>query len=579
MPIDIVDDDGYPLDPERDAALRNEFGASDAELRRIASSSPDAQARADAQSQIRSEREGEREFLRKREEFQREKKRLTAEEFARAFDKLRRQSQESARAAASATGLPSGPSGGGFAQPSQSWGGPASSAAAASGGSTPGLDRLSQAASWDPQNRSVWPSGRGKAEAPAGGTGRAESSSGDRWLEEEKRRLEETARGFREYVAQGLDGLGGAVVEGGERFRREVKSAVGDLGANRDWSAAKYREIRREAEQQLERYSALLKEAEQKSKSAVASGRPSEGPSAKQLDALRGEVKGQRDLVNWAGRGEARSTEHRNRQLDGIISEAAQHTEGLMSSAASLAQGDASGAATSLLGQAAGVAKRMGPVGGAIAAAVGTFVTGVKLFQGASAHFAQRAEQLKDFSGEIATASASRDVRSLLADIKESQFLGGSMSKFIDARADVDEQLREILLPFKEKVIELLVKTLESVGDWLDKYGESLGEGLVKVVQAVDILMEIQSKIRLVAEGPLIKLVKYLAADEENSKEERSEAKAEAEFRRLAESTGRLTVGLFDQALGEFGLDADDVRKRMREVEAGQDLAPVNGVF
>jgi hypothetical protein len=78
-----------------------------------------------------------------------------------------------------------------------------------------------------------------------------------------------------------------------------------------------------------------------------------------------------------------------------------------------------------------------------------------------TAAFIEQAGRIQQYSGPISGAQAISDVRQIQADIREAQALGPGMGRMIDAQSRLDTTLREILLPIKKFIVEVLAERLE----------------------------------------------------------------------------------------------------------------------
>lgn len=71
------------------------------------------------------------------------------------------------------------------------------------------------------------------------------------------------------------------------------------------------------------------------------------------------------------------------------------------------------------------------------------------------------------YSGEAAQAGAMADVRSTLQDLKEGQAMGESIAKFTSAQSDLENTVRELLLPIKKVVVEMIADGMRLIADTL----------------------------------------------------------------------------------------------------------------
>lgn len=77
--------------------------------------------------------------------------------------------------------------------------------------------------------------------------------------------------------------------------------------------------------------------------------------------------------------------------------------------------------------------------------------------------FVARGRALSGYSGELAGSAARADVADLTADIREAQVLGPDTARLMDTMTDLNQMVREGLLPIKQIVVEVLAGTLTDV--------------------------------------------------------------------------------------------------------------------
>ncbi len=101
----------------------------------------------------------------------------------------------------------------------------------------------------------------------------------------------------------------------------------------------------------------------------------------------------------------------------------------------------------------------------------------------------QRGRELSKYSGELASANARADVRKLERDIAEAQALGESVGRLTDSQSRLDSTFREIMLPIKSMLADILADVVEPVADIA---------AIIKpfVVQLIEFLKSILSAIR-----------------------------------------------------------------------------------
>lgn len=108
------------------------------------------------------------------------------------------------------------------------------------------------------------------------------------------------------------------------------------------------------------------------------------------------------------------------------------------------------------------------PVVGQIAAAhVERFGTVVGTAAQVVDSFVQRGAELARFSGEISVSRAMADVRTTMGDIREADQLGPVIARLTDSQSEIQDILRELLLPVREVIAEAMSAILDLVKDAL----------------------------------------------------------------------------------------------------------------
>jgi len=123
--------------------------------------------------------------------------------------------------------------------------------------------------------------------------------------------------------------------------------------------------------------------------------------------------------------------------------------------------------------------------------------------------FLERARQLSQFSGQISVAQGRAEVRGVLADLEEARALEGSLSRMVDAQSSMEMSLRELLLPIKEKLAEILADVMEALGDGFDMLKElkPVVSMMLEITPAVIVIKDFVAGIKV-----LVDLVKRIAA-------------------------------------------------------------------
>lgn len=94
----------------------------------------------------------------------------------------------------------------------------------------------------------------------------------------------------------------------------------------------------------------------------------------------------------------------------------------------------------------------------------------------------QRGRELAAYDGRLAATSAMADVRSMRADMREANRLGGGMSSIMDSSSRLENSIRELMLPVKEKIVNVIAPVMERIAD--------RAETAVKVVEIIPIALQ-----------------------------------------------------------------------------------------
>jgi hypothetical protein len=87
----------------------------------------------------------------------------------------------------------------------------------------------------------------------------------------------------------------------------------------------------------------------------------------------------------------------------------------------------------------------------------------VRAFTSVVDAFVERGKFLAQYSPELQAANVGADIRSMLGDIREAQELGPGLARLTDAQSQLGDDLREMLLPIKQWIIEKLSGIMESL--------------------------------------------------------------------------------------------------------------------
>lgn len=96
--------------------------------------------------------------------------------------------------------------------------------------------------------------------------------------------------------------------------------------------------------------------------------------------------------------------------------------------------------------------------------------------------FIARGKELQKFSGALTTADAIVSVRGMMADFKEAQVLGGGMARMTVASDQIWHEVRDLLLPIKEVLVNEGAELLQQCADALQFLSTS---GFMQVMQVL----------------------------------------------------------------------------------------------
>lgn len=82
--------------------------------------------------------------------------------------------------------------------------------------------------------------------------------------------------------------------------------------------------------------------------------------------------------------------------------------------------------------------------------------------------FVSQGKKLAGLNADIGMSSAVADVRSLLGDIREANALGGEYAELIDSQSRIMDEIRQLILPFKEAVLKILNELVKLVIDGIE---------------------------------------------------------------------------------------------------------------
>jgi hypothetical protein len=275
-----------------------------------------------------------------------------------------------------------------------------------------------------------------------------------------------------------------------ERREREADARRQTMEYNRQQMEQARQARREQAERDREAKEQAKNDQEWEAAKARAKANPSKGfEQQDQLDAIRksrqtreaGEV-ATKERAAWLGR---------------RAEQAGQFAQRAGNVAGGLARGGAAaGGAAGLEAVGAGLS-RLGPYGMAAAAALTAVTKAGSAASDAMDAFAKRGRELSGYNGQLAGASASADLRGMMADIREADQLGPSLAKLLEQQSKSDAVMRELLNPIKEVLIDIYNWATKSCMDVL----LGLLEGINKVLpRKFDRLERLIDKIKKIME-------------------------------------------------------------------------------
>ncbi|MFO0801474.1 MAG: hypothetical protein U0804_28750 [Gemmataceae bacterium] len=115
-----------------------------------------------------------------------------------------------------------------------------------------------------------------------------------------------------------------------------------------------------------------------------------------------------------------------------------------------------------------GAGKVMDAVSPVTGAAFKVAAAGAVAFAETANAFAARGRELAGYNGALASATATADVRSLRADIREANAIGPDVARLIDAQSRADTSFRVLIEPAKQAIAKFLAGGFEKIADRLE---------------------------------------------------------------------------------------------------------------
>lgn len=168
----------------------------------------------------------------------------------------------------------------------------------------------------------------------------------------------------------------------------------------------------------------------------------------------------------------------------------------------------------------------LGVVGKVAGESLRSFMKGIDAARDTVRAFVDRGKELQQFDARIAIANARADIRSINADAREARRMGEALGKLTDAQSRFDTELRELMLPIKENLVEILAFLADNGADLLALLKGPIQE---KIEGIRVILTVIERGVEMIpmGVGAGVKLLREAneKADEERRKREAQEAK------------------------------------------------------
>ena len=156
-------------------------------------------------------------------------------------------------------------------------------------------------------------------------------------------------------------------------------------------------------------------------------------------------------------------------------------------SARALAGNDALGAVKPVAKLAAEGLDKIPIVGKAMGESLRTLTATVDTARVVVGAFVDRGKELQAFDARIAMASARSDIRAINADIKEAQRTGEGLARLTDAQSKLDNELRELMLPIKEFVANVLAGAMEEIVRTMKDIRDNSDEAKSNAAKAVEV--------------------------------------------------------------------------------------------
>lgn len=154
--------------------------------------------------------------------------------------------------------------------------------------------------------------------------------------------------------------------------------------------------------------------------------------------------------------------------------------------------------------------------------------------------FAARGRELAQYDARTALASSRSDVASIRADIREARELGPDYGRIIDARREIDTEMRDIMLEFKKAVLPLVASVAESGSEVVHAIGPAVQESIKTISEGIQVMANAASAAKKLSGIELILKTIHGIIGDTVKKEQRKVAKtAYEQIHEMAEQLGK----------------------------------------
>ena len=128
-----------------------------------------------------------------------------------------------------------------------------------------------------------------------------------------------------------------------------------------------------------------------------------------------------------------------------------------------LAKNDNLGALTSAADGAAAALGKIPIVGQAMEAELKAATAVVRAFFDVTQAFVDRGKELQGYSADLSASNARADINKIFQDMREAQELGPEIARLQDGQVQFENAMRELLLPMKRAMLEVMIPIMEKL--------------------------------------------------------------------------------------------------------------------